>query len=45
MTLQELYEYVQQKVTQTSRAMGGNQHPVMDGELTDVFPLTKVRPP
>jgi uncharacterized caspase-like protein len=40
-TLQELYEYVEQQVTQKSRAVGGNQHPVMKGEMEGVFPLVK----
>jgi hypothetical protein len=29
-------------VTAKSRAVGGNQHPVMKGELEGVLPLTKV---
>lgn len=41
-SLQELYEYVEQQVTQKSRAIGGNQHPVMKGELEGVLPLVKV---
>ncbi|MBI4609581.1 MAG: caspase family protein [Candidatus Rokubacteria bacterium] len=41
-SLQELYEYVEQQVTQKSRAVGGNQHPVMKGELEGVLPLVKV---
>jgi uncharacterized caspase-like protein len=41
-SLQELYEYVEQRVTSKSRAVGGNQHPVMKGELEGVLPLTKV---
>ena len=32
-TLQELYEYVEQQVTVKARASGGNQHPVMKGEM------------
>ena len=44
-TLQELYEYVEQQVTQKSRAVGGNQHPVMKGELEGALPLAKVRRP
>ena len=43
-SLQELYEYVEQQVTQKSRAVGGNQHPVMKGELEGVLPLMKVKP-
>jgi Caspase domain len=42
-TLQELYEYVEQNVVRKSRAVGGNQHPVMKGELEGVLPLTRVR--
>jgi hypothetical protein len=41
-TLQELYEYLEQQVTQKSRAVGGNQHPVMKGELEGVLPLVKI---
>jgi uncharacterized caspase-like protein len=41
-SLQELYEYVEQQVTARSRAAGGNQHPVMKGELEGVLPLTRV---
>ena len=41
-SLQELYEYVEQQVTQKSRALGGNQHPVMKSELEGVLPLVKV---
>jgi hypothetical protein len=44
-TLQEIYEYVRQRVEQRSRAIGGNQHPVMNGELDGALPLTKVRRP
>ncbi len=42
-SLQELYEYVEQQVTAKSRAVGGNQHPVMKGELEGALPLAKVR--
>ena len=42
-TLQELYEYVEQQVTQKSRAVGGNQHPVMKGEMEGALPLVKVK--
>jgi len=42
-SLQELYEYLEQQVTTKSRAVGGNQHPVMKGEMEGVLPLTKVR--
>lgn len=41
-SLQELYEYVEQQVTQKSRALGGNQHPMMTSELEGVLPLVKV---
>jgi hypothetical protein len=41
-SLQEIYEYLEQQVTQKSRALGGNQHPVMKGELEGVLPLMKV---
>jgi hypothetical protein len=40
-SLQELYEYLEQQVTHKSRAVGGNQHPVMKGELEGVLPLVK----
>jgi uncharacterized caspase-like protein len=42
-SLQELYEYVEQQVTAKSRAVGGNQHPVMKGEMEGALPLSKVR--
>ena len=42
-TLDELYAYVEQQVSRKSRAAGGNQHPVMKGELEGVLPLVKVR--
>ena len=42
-SLQELYEYLEQQVTQKSRSVGGNQHPVMKGELEGVLPLVRVR--
>ena len=44
-SLQELYEYVEQQVTRKSRAVGGNQHPVMKGELEGTLPITRVVPP
>jgi len=43
-SLQELYDYLEQQVTQKSRAVGGNQHPVMKGELEGAMPLTRVKP-
>jgi uncharacterized caspase-like protein len=42
-SLQELYEWVEQQVTAKSRQVGGNQHPVMKGELEGVLPLVQVR--
>ncbi len=44
-TLQELYEYLEQQVSQKARSVGGNQHPVMKGELEGVLPLLKVPQP
>jgi uncharacterized caspase-like protein len=44
-SLQELYEFVEQEVTRTSRALGGNQHPVLKGELEGVLPLVTVPAP
>jgi hypothetical protein len=41
-SLQELYEYVEQQVTQKSRALGGNQHPMMKSEVEGALPLVKV---
>ena len=41
-SLQELYEYVEQQVSQKSRAVGGNQHPMMKGELEGVLPLVNL---
>jgi hypothetical protein len=42
-TVQELYEYLAQQVTQKSRSVGGNQHPIMKGELEGMLPLVKAR--
>ncbi len=42
-TLQELYDYLAREVARKSRAVGGNQHPVLKGEIEGVFPLTQVR--
>jgi hypothetical protein len=42
-TLQELYQYVEQEVSRKSRAVGGNQHPVMKGELEGSLPLVTVK--
>jgi hypothetical protein len=41
-SLQEIYQYLEQQVSQKSRAMGGNQHPVMKGEMEGILPLVKV---
>ena len=35
-------EYVEQQVSQKSRAVGGKQNPVMKGELEGVLPLVKI---
>ncbi len=40
-SLQELYEYLTQEVSRKSRAVGGNQHPMLKGELEGALPLTK----
>jgi uncharacterized caspase-like protein len=42
-SLQELYEYLEQQVSAKSRAVGGNQHPVMKGEMEGVLPLVTTR--
>jgi hypothetical protein len=42
-TLQELYEYLDAEVSRRARAAGGNQHPVMKGELEGSLPLVRVR--
>lgn len=42
-SLQELYGYLEQEVSRKSRAVGGNQHPVMKGEMEGLLPLVKVR--
>ncbi len=41
-TLQELYEYLEQQVSRKSREVGGNQHPIMKGELEGALPIVKV---
>jgi hypothetical protein len=41
-TLQELYGYVEQQVSAKSRAVGGNQHPVMKGVLEGALPLVGI---
>jgi hypothetical protein len=42
-TLQELYEFVEQQVARKARAAGGNQHPIMRGHLEGVLPLARVK--
>ncbi len=42
-SLQEPYEYLEHQVVRRSRAVGGNQHPMLTGELEGTLPLTKVR--
>jgi len=41
-SLQELYQYLEQEVSRKSRLSGGNQHPVMKGELEGILPLTRL---
>lgn len=41
-TLQELYGYVEQQVSVKSRSVGGNQHPVMKGEMEGSLPLIRI---
>lgn len=43
--LQELYQYLEQTIARKSRAAGGNQHPVLKGELEGTLPLLKVSRP
>ena len=40
-SLQELYEYLAQEVSRKSRPVGGNQHPMLKGEMEGVLPLTR----
>jgi hypothetical protein len=42
-SLQELYEYLEREVSAKSRQVGGNQHPVLKGELEGPLPLVRVR--
>lgn len=42
-TLQELYAYVEREVSRKSRAIGGNQHPVLKGEMEGPFPLASIK--
>jgi hypothetical protein len=41
-SLQELYQYVEQEVSRKSRLAGGNQHPVMKGEMEGLLPLARL---
>jgi uncharacterized caspase-like protein len=41
-SLQELYEYVEREVSTRSRQLGGNQHPIMKGEMEGPLPLVQV---
>ena len=41
-SLQELYGYVEEQVSRKSRSVGGNQHPMMKGEVEGSLPLVKV---
>jgi len=41
-TLQELYEYVEQQVSRKARAVGGKQNPMLKGELEGALPLVKL---
>jgi hypothetical protein len=46
LSAQELYEYVEQQVSRKSRAIGGNQHPTMKGELGGAaLPLVRLPRP
>lgn len=40
-SLQELFEYLTQEVSRKSRAVGGNQHPMLKGEMEGALPLTR----
>jgi hypothetical protein len=42
-SLHELYVYVEQQVSRKSREVGGNQHPVLKGEVEGALPLVRVR--
>jgi hypothetical protein len=43
-SLQELYQYLDQEVSRKSRSSGGNQHPVMKGEVEGFLPLVRLGP-
>jgi hypothetical protein len=42
--LQELYQYLEYQVAREARGAGGNQHPVLKGELEGQLPLVRVAP-
>ena len=42
-TFQELYEYLDKEVSDKSRAVGGNQHPVMKSDLEGTLPLVQIK--
>jgi hypothetical protein len=41
-SLQELYEYLERQVSRKARSVGGNQRPVMKGEMEGILPLVNV---
>jgi hypothetical protein len=41
--LNDFHEYVGQQATMKARAVGGNQHPVMTGEIEGALSLVKVK--
>jgi uncharacterized caspase-like protein len=43
-TLMALYQHIEREVTTRSRALGGNQHPMVIGELEGDPPLLRLRP-
>jgi uncharacterized caspase-like protein len=43
-TLNEIYQYVEREVRTRSRQEGGNQQPVMRGEVEGDLPITRLRP-
>jgi hypothetical protein len=42
-TVQKIYEHAEQRVPVKSRSVGGNQHPVMKGEMEGALSLVRVR--
>lgn len=43
-TVSELYEYLEEKVEQKARAVGGRQRPMMKGEVEGPLPLAVLKP-